>query len=187
MKQTKFLSFVLLVFCLWAAPGQADVWDKVRSGEALVLMRHAYAPGMGDPDNFKLGDCTTQRNLNHTGREQAVDVGRQLRAKGIKNPRVFTSQWCRCKETAELLGFGQVNPKPELNSFFQAMHREEQQTKAVIDWLSQRPPNGPSILVTHQVNITGLTGYFPSSGELVIVSVNTDGDVTIEGKVLFEK
>lgn len=86
-----------------SAENQASLWRAVRSGSALVLMRHALAPGTGDSETFTIGDCQTQRNLSENGRRQARAIGDLFRVSGIDNAKVYSSQWCRCLETAELL------------------------------------------------------------------------------------
>lgn len=82
-----------------------DLIEQIKSGGHILMIRHAYAPGTGDPANFKIGDCATQRNLDDRGRSQARAIGDWLRSKGIKDAKVYSSQWCRCQETAALLNF----------------------------------------------------------------------------------
>lgn len=136
-------------------------------------MRHALAPGTGDPANFDIEDCSTQRNLDDRGRAQARAIGRMLRDEGILFDQVLTSQWCRCRETAELLDVGPVADAPALNSFFRDRAREADQTAAAQGLLRDAP--GPAMFVTHQVNITALTGVFPASGEIIVVRATDDG------------
>lgn len=84
----------------------SDLSDKLQSSDYVLLMRHTRAPGIGDPENYKLSDCKSQRNLSAEGRAQAKTVGNWLRKQGVNNAEIFSSPWCRCKETAELLAFG---------------------------------------------------------------------------------
>jgi phosphohistidine phosphatase SixA len=158
-----------------------DIWPALRSGEHVVLLRHALAPGTGDPAEFDVNDCATQRNLSKSGREQARRIGDLFRANGIDSAHIYSSQWCRCLETARLLGLGQVNELPIINSFFQAFHREEQQTRQLRQWLDQQDLSQPLVLVTHQVNITAMTGVFPASGELVVLHRDGDGQLRVVG------
>lgn len=134
-----------------------------------MLIRHAIAPGTGDPPGFRIADCATQRVLSDAGRAQAHAVGERLRAQGIASARVLSSAWCRCLETAERLGLGAVAIEPVLNSFFADRSTAEVQTAALRallrDWAEPRP----LVLVSHQVNITALTGIFPASGEALLV------------------
>ena len=165
------------------ANDSAKLWDALRQGTAFAIMRHALAPGTGDPDNFKVGDCSTQRNLSDTGRKQAREIGARFRSNGITKANVLTSQWCRCRETAELLALGQVKELPSLNSFFQKFEQRETQTKALRKWLMTSRPEGPLVLSTHQVNISALTGSYTSSGEIVVAQIDADGKVKVLGSI----
>ena len=123
------------------------------------MIRHALAPGTGDPPNFKIGDCSTQRNLNETGRAQARKVGDWLRASGVSSARVYSSQWCRCIETAKLMDLGPVVELPALNSFYERIQDREPNLKALNDFISRQPMDGDLIvLVTHFVTIGAITG-----------------------------
>ncbi|NBN79965.1 histidine phosphatase family protein [Microvirga tunisiensis] len=161
-----------------AGPGPAPVraapahpWvPQLKDGTVVGLLRHALAPGTGDPAGFRLGDCSTQRNLSAEGRAQAQAIGAALRGLGLDGARVYSSQWCRCLDTARLLALGPVEELPALNSFFADRDREGEQTRALEDWLAGQTAAGPLILVTHQVNITALTGIVPASGELVLAT-----------------
>jgi phosphohistidine phosphatase SixA len=153
-------------------PAQADeaLWAALAEGGHVALMRHALAPGTGDPENFRLEDCSTQRNLDETGREQARRTGEAFRERGVEIGQVLSSRWCRCLETAELLGLGEVVAFAPLDSFFGDRARGPEQTEAVRALLADADPEGPSlVMVTHQVNITALTGIFPRSGEVVVL------------------
>lgn len=134
----KPLALVLVVgWALISAPGakadDARLWAALADGSAFAMMRHALAPGTGDPANFQLDDCATQRNLSEEGRRQAREIGERFRANGIADAQVVSSQWCRCRDTAELLGFPGWEDLPALNSFFRSRDRAEAQTQAVKD------------------------------------------------------
>src|SRR5688500_16468822 len=90
------------------AADEAELFEALRTGRAAALLRHALAPGIGDPAEFRLDDCATQRNLSAAGRDQARAIGERLRAQGITQAEVYSSQWCRCLETARLLDLGAV-------------------------------------------------------------------------------
>lgn len=152
----------------------------------FALIRHALAPGNGDPENFDVADCTTQRNLNETGRSQALNIGQTLRDNGITQASVFTSQWCRCQDTAQLLGFDVITDNPVLNSFYRKRDLQLPQTRELEQWLQGMTLKAPVILVTHQVNITAFTGVYPSSGDMVIVRRNEDATFTALGVVSTE-
>jgi broad specificity phosphatase PhoE len=151
------------------ARAEDAAWEAARRGGAAVLMRHAIAPGGGDPPGFRLDDCSTQRLLSEAGRAQARAIGEGLRARGIASARVLSSAWCRCVETAALLGLGAVTIEPILNSFFADRSTAEAQTAALRGLLRDRSGPRPLVLVTHQVNITALTGVFPAAGESLLV------------------
>ncbi len=162
-----------------------ELWARLAQGGVSVLIRHALAPGVGDPPEFKLGDCSTQRNLSDTGRQQARRIGMAFRQHGIAIDQVYTSEWCRCRETAELLGLGPVTPLPMLNSFFQAREREKTQTESLSQFLQTTAFAHVIVLVTHQVNINALTGVYISSGEAVVVEACKDGALSVLGTLPF--
>ena len=163
-----------------AQSGINDEWSALRGKGKVVLMRHAIAPGTGDPEQFKIDDCSTQRNLSEEGRAQARQAGAEFRKRRIPIQQVLSSQWCRCLETAKLLNLGEVKPEPALNSFFRDRSTEDAltiQTRRLI--VEHQQQDGVVVMVTHQVNITALTGIVPRSGAAVVVQANTAGDVTV--------
>lgn len=162
---------------------EAALWDALRTGKAFAIMRHALAPGTGDPANFAVEDCATQRNLNDVGRDQARRIGDRFRANGITDANVLSSQWCRCLETAELLGLGTVQAFPTINSFFRDRENRDPQTRALRDYLGTTEMTKPLVLVTHQVNITALLNIFPRSGETLVVRPASDGTMTVLGSL----
>jgi len=172
----------------WNTSLQADeaeeaLWTALRTGEAVALIRHALAPGTGDPAGFKLEDCATQRNLSEEGRRQARQIGAAFRENDIASAQVLSSRWCRCMETARLLALGPVEPFPVLDSFFNQAGRGPAQTTALREFLSRPHEGSPRVLVTHQVNITGLTGVVPRSGEMIVVQPTADGDMRVMGRL----
>lgn len=173
----------LVLAPIQGAADERDLWAGLRRGSQVVLLRHALAAGTGDPASFTLGDCTTQRNLSEEGRAQARRIGARFRENGIASAAVFTSQWCRCRETAALLDLGPVEDLPLLNSFFQNRGNREAQTDSLTAWLARQQLNTPLVLVTHQVNITALTGVFPASGEMVFLRREGSGRFTVAGSL----
>lgn len=156
----------------------SDVWSSLQKGTGyVILLRHAQTvPGTGDPPGFKLNDCSTQRNLSEEGKAQAVQIGDRFRQRQIPIDRVLSSQWCRCLDTAKLMNVGKVEPFPALNSFFDNRSTETQQTQQVRQFIVQnQDTSGAIVMVTHQVNITALSGVVPQQGEAVIMQVR-DGD-----------
>ncbi|GGH21340.1 hypothetical protein GCM10007036_25540 [Alsobacter metallidurans] len=151
------------------AASEEEAFEALRRGGAIVLMRHAIAPGGGDPPGFVLEDCATQRNLSADGREQARRTGAMLRSRGVAIAAVLSSRWCRALETARLLDVAPVEGSPPFDSFFANAEREPahlRDMRAALAGLGGMA----AVVVTHQVNITALTGVFPASGELVVIA-----------------
>jgi phosphohistidine phosphatase SixA len=170
---SSFGTLLLAIFLVAAGDGAAaaaDLLALLRDGRAVALVRHANAPGVGDPAGMRLGDCTTQRNLDETGRREAVALGARLREAGIDAMRIFTSRWCRSRDTAALLGFGPPVELPAIDSFFGKRDAAAAQTAALRAFLGALPPGAPALLVTHQVNITALTAVNPAPAEIVFVA-----------------
>lgn len=151
------------------------LWMALKDGGHIALMRHALAPGTGDPAHFELDECATQRNLSAAGRAQARQIGQAFRTRGIAVNQVLSSRWCRCLETAKLLGLGTVTPFPSLDSFFRNRDRSTQQTTALKRFVSEKYDGPSKVLVTHQVNITALTDRFPGSGDIVVIRPAGEG------------
>jgi phosphohistidine phosphatase SixA len=157
---------------------------RLDEGGYVVMLRHATAPGVGDPDNFRLGDCATQRNLSDEGRAEARRLGERLREQGISSAEIYSSQWCRCLETAELLDLGPVEQLPALNSFFARPAERAPKLDALRRFLAGLPEDGlPVILVTHQVTISALTGRSAASGEAVVLAVDRTGRPPVAGTI----
>lgn len=194
-KNRMIKSLLLCVLSFFTAQNaqamEPELWQKLQEGKAVALLRHAIAPGNGDPVDFALGDCTTQRNLSQQGQAQARRIGALFKAEGIKQTAVYSSQWCRCLDTANGFELGVVQALPLLNSFYQDRSTDSEQTDALKQWIERRLESSdnasifPAILVSHQVNITSLTGVYPSSGELVLVGYE-DQKIVVLGTVKTE-
>jgi len=176
-----FKPFILsLVLMSSSVPAGADepslpLGELAKPGRVLML-RHARAPGFGDPPNFVIGDCSTQRNLDAGGRAQARRLGERLRAAGVAQARVFSSQWCRALETARLLDLGPVEHLPALNSFFERPDDRQAILDALRAFLARLPVDGPPvILVTHQVVVNAFTRASPPAGGGSIFQINATG------------
>ena len=166
---------------------QTEMIARMEAGGHILMIRHALAPGTGDPANFRIGDCSTQRNLDDRGREQAKAIGDWLRSNGITSARVFSSQWCRCIETAKLLGLGSVSELPALNSFYELTQNREPNLKALRKFIAEQPSNGDLIiLVTHLVTISAIANQGVSSGEGVLLKLNEDAPYEIVGRLNFD-
>ncbi|HEX5698266.1 MAG TPA: histidine phosphatase family protein [Rhodoferax sp.] len=164
----------LLAVCLLAVAAvhasAQDAWQSITPG-TVVLFRHATAPGVGDPAGFKLNDCRTQRNLSAEGQAQAQRIGAAFQQRGIEVSAVWSSQWCRARETANLAFPGKRVDQPLFNSFFVTPEEGASQTQAALDLMASRKGQGVTVVVTHQVNITALTGVVPASGEGVVIAL----------------
>jgi phosphohistidine phosphatase SixA len=154
-----------------SAQSETQAWEALREGKAVLILRHALAPGTGDPAHFELGDCSTQRNLNDRGRQQASAWKPYLARQDIAEARIYTSQWCRSRDTATGMNIGEVTEWPALNSFFQNRGKRSAQTIETIELVNGLEPGPPVIMVSHQVNITALSGVFPASNEGVILAL----------------
>lgn len=177
------LSFLSLLPAVVPAQTGEDPWTIWKQPGVHAIMRHATAPGFGDPDGFTLGQCQTQRDLNETGRKEARALGQSIRNKGIELTAVYSSQWCRCLHTAEELDVGKVQELPALNSFFQGRGSSAEQTAALKKHLRTLKPDDKVLYVSHQVNTTALTGVYPNSGEVVLFRFLPNGEITVLGRV----
>jgi hypothetical protein len=166
---------------------QGDLIKLMKSGGHILMIRHAYAPGTADPANFKIGDCATQRNIDDRGRSQARAIGDWLRSKGIKTAKVYSSQWCRCQETATLLGLGPVAELPALNSFYGRPQNREPNIKALRSFIATLPAEGELIIfVTHFVTILEIAGEGVSPGEGVVLKLKEGGAYDVLGSLSFQ-
>ena len=178
--KTLFFIFIFLT-CGVKADSNNNLIKELKHGGKLIFIRHAYAPGNGDPQNFNLYDCSTQRNLSENGREQSKKIGNLFLKNKIDIKNVYSSEWCRCKETAEI-AFKKFETKKFLNSFFSAKFSKNRK-KQVIDFnkfLKNWDQKQNIIFVTHYVVISELLNYAPSSGEIVISDKNLKVIDTLE-------
>lgn len=168
-RRLMILALILVNLSIANGAAETDLRQLVGKTDHVIMLRHARAPGVGDPANFRLGNCSTQRNLSKAGREQAARVGKRLRDAGLATTTVYSSQWCRCLETARLMAVGPVVELPALNSFFRTPELEQKHGRALRVWIAAADLTRPVVLVTHQVNITALTGIFPAEGEMIVL------------------
>ncbi len=162
-----------------------DAMHTLNRGDCALLLRHAPTePGIGDPDGYRLDDCSTQRNLSADGRARASRAGAFLRQRGLVFDGVFSSRWCRCRDTASLMFPGQeIRVLDALNSFFDGRHERDRQTDALRAWLAAQGSGRRVALVTHQVNILALTGDNLAMGEAVVVTADRRGSVRSVGRI----
>jgi len=169
-----------------ASADQTEVIDRLKFGGHILMIRHALAPGSGDPPNFEISDCSTQRNLDESGRTQARSIGMWLRSNGIKSAWIYSSQWCRCLETARLIDLGPVQELAALNSFYENIEGREPNLQALNQFISQQPVDGKLIiLVTHFVTIAAIAETGVSSGEGVLLELQKNMPYTVVGRLNF--
>jgi len=166
---------------------QAASIARLKTPGHALLLRHALAPGHNDPADLNLSNCQTQRNLDDVGRAQAVSIGNWLRAQGVTPSVVYSSQWCRCMDTATLMGFEPVVPEIALNSIADMPGSEASKLRKLRRFVQQvnaRP--GPAIMVTHSTIATHMIGGLLGSGEGSVIRMNADGTAVSTGRVLFD-
>lgn len=192
-----FLALALLLCVFVPARAEDAGRDPGRDAAAALkllatpghfgIMRHATAPGGGDPPGFTLDDCATQRNLSDGGRDEARAMGRAIRSalapSDIARLRLRSSQWCRCLETARLLDLGPVEPWPLVNSFFGAPEKGPAQIAALKDALATLDLSAPLLLVSHHTVVIGLSGTAPRSGEMVVLRREPSGALAVAARV----
>ena len=169
----KILNYLIVIFICINPSVKADskktLIDELQKGGKLIFIRHAYAPGSGDPDNFDINDCATQRNLSDSGRIQSQNIGNFFIENKISISKVYSSEWCRCKETASI-AFKKFETRNFLNSFFSSKFTKNRK-KQIIDFdkfISEWDQDQNLVFVTHYVVISEFLKYAPSSGEIVI-------------------
>ena len=169
----RVLATMLVILCVptaAAADDAAPLWAALRAGGSVALVRHGPTTGgAGDPPGFKLDDCATQRNLTDSGRAQARRLGERFRAEAVSVGKVLSSQWCRCRETAELMALGQLEPAPTFNNAFTLRDRVDELTAGARAIVAAWTGPGALVVVTHGANILPLTGVMPEEGGTVVV------------------
>ena len=177
----KFFKILLITFIALTVSVKADLKKNLEEGGKLIFIRHAYAPGNGDPQNFNLNDCLTQRNLSDRGRKQAKIIGNIFSKTNVSLSGIFSSEWCRCKETASI-AFSKFETKKFLNSFYSAQfaNNRKKQVQEFENFLKKWNKKDNLIFVTHYVVISEILNYAPSSGEIVIADKNLNIVDTLE-------
>ena len=175
---------IFIIFCLFVLLGNNTYGNenyfllqnfKKISNNKIIFMRHALAPGNGDPSNFNIDDCSTQRNLDINGIMQSQKLGETFRKYEIKFSKVFSSFWCRCKDTASFLNMGTFYTHNGLNSFYQG-YANKDKTLAELNKLtsSLKVLKGTYLMVTHYVVIQAFTGISLPSGGMVVYDMDTE-------------
>ena len=181
----KLLRLFIITFISLTTSIKADLnknlMDQLEDGGKLIFIRHAYAPGSGDPNNFNLNDCSTQRNLNEDGRKQAQYIGEFFKKNKIEIDKVLSSEWCRCKETAKI-AFKNFSTNNFLNSLYSSKYakNKDKQLEDINNYIKKFKSKKNLVLVTHYVVISEILNYYPSSGEIVISDKNFNKIGSIE-------
>jgi broad specificity phosphatase PhoE len=168
-----------------SAPSFADeaLWSQLRSGGFVIFVRHALTdPGVGDPAGFKLGDCKTERNLNAAGRAEAKRLGEAFRRERVPVSQVLSSEWCRCRDTAQI-AFGTYEAWPALNNLFGRPENVEAQRRAMIERASRFRGPGNLVLVSHGSTIVPVTGVSPATAEMVVMKPAGAGNLELVGRI----
>jgi phosphohistidine phosphatase SixA len=174
------LSLVFFLFFFNIQANEID-WKHTQEGNKILLIRHALAPGGGDPAGFKINNCKTQRNLNQTGINQSKKIGELFKKNNVPVDQVLSSQWCRCKDTAKY-AFKKFKEFSALNSTFQSPYdkNEPRQLKEIKNFVKKWDGKGKNlILITHYSIITAITNAVPGSGEIVVTDKNFNVLTTI--------
>ena len=182
--------FLVAALGLLAAPAFANddarAWAALRAGGHIALIRHASTEaGPGDPPGYRLDDCSTQRNLSARGRGESRRLGERFREEGVVVEKVYTSPWCRCRDTA-MEAFGKADDWDALSSFFDDPTRDPVLTGRVknrIGNYSTRRPKGTVVMVTHNVNIAALTKLSVGTGEVVVVRPDGCCGLRVVGRI----
>ncbi len=173
IKSISILALLFFAKSLFAFSYTLDDYAKKPFGNVLFI-RHTLAPGFGDPQNFILDDCSTQRNLNGEGRKQAFRIGEKIKKAGIKFTKIYSSQWCRCLETAKYMNLGKIDTEQGLNSFFQGIVAKDKTISILQKRLKSIETNHQFVLmITHQVTINAITGINVPSGGAVAFKTNS--------------
>ena len=179
------LASLLLAVPAHAADDEA-LWQRLRSGGHVILMRHAITtPGVGDPAGFKLDDCSTQRNLDENGRAQATRIGEAFRAHRVTVGIVLASPRCRCMDTARL-AFGRAEPMLALQGSLNNRELRRRQVDEITAVIARHRAVEPLVLVTHGSVVTDLTGLDVRMGEFVVLQRSPDGAHRVAGRLHVE-
>lgn len=169
----KFLRIIFIIFITLTSSIKADskknLIDELKEGGKLIFIRHAYAPGNGDPENFNINDCSSQRNLNFQGKNQAKKIGQFFIRNNLPISKIYSSEWCRCKDTA-LFAFEKFETKNFLNSFYSIkfLHNKDKQINDLKKFIQNWDEYQNIVFVTHYVVISEILNYPSLSGEIVI-------------------
>jgi len=183
MRLRPLVAALLAGACTLADADDSAAWAALRRDGAVALVRHADAPGVGDPPGWKLGDCPSQRNLSERGRAEARAVGMRLRAERIAIGHVVSSPWCRCVDTATLVDAGAVQIEPTFANAFVLSEQRAALREGGRALLARWRGPGVLLVVTHGENIAALTGASPAPAEIVVVAAADDAALRVIGSI----
>ena len=168
----KILIFIIIFLPINSFSSEKII-NSLKNGKKVVFIRHAIAPGNGDPDNFDILDCSTQRNLNEKGRDQSKKIGEFFSSNKILFDKVLSSEWCRCKDTG-IIAFGDIETFSALNSFYDARFskNKDKQINQLKEYIKNWDGKKNLILITHYVVILEILGLGITSGEIIITNKN---------------
>ena len=173
MNYFKTLALIILIIFSNKSLANENIVEILKKNNNIIFLRHALAPGNGDPENINLNDCDTQRNLNLEGINQSKKIGIFFNENSIEIKKIFSSEWCRCKDTA-LYAFQKYETFEALNSFYDKKFykNKNKQIKELKNFIKKWNNNGNIILVTHYVVIMELLNIGPKSGEIIVSNKN---------------
>ena len=182
-KKFIFLLVILSLSNSYANANNLKTIASLEKGGKLVFIRHAIAPGGGDPDDFDVKDCSSQRNLNQVGVNQAKRIGNFFRDNKILIDQVLSSEWCRCKDTAynAFIEYKTFNP---LNSYFSPKFykNKDQQVKNLRNFVSNWDSEKNIVFITHYIVISDVLGISVNSGTIIVADKNFKVIGTIDTK-----
>ena len=174
----KIVKFLFLIFILLQTPIKVNSSENIKTsleqGKKLIFIRHAYAPGSGDPSNFNIKNCATQRNLNQRGKDQAQKIKFFFQKNNVQVDHVISSEWCRCKETASIVFADNYKTKNFLNSFYEERFskNKDRQIMELKEYIKKWKGKKNLVLITHYVVISEMLNISTNSGEIVISDKN---------------
>ena len=174
MNLIKIFTFILISLNISIKANSIEIAEGLlKKGGNLILIRHAYAPGNGDPSNFDINDCSTQRNLNREGIIESQTLGKFFLKNKIKIDKVLSSEWCRCKDTA-FYAFKNYEEVSFLNSFYDKkfFHNKLPQMARLKKYIKNWKSTKNLVLVTHYVVISELLNVATSPAEIIVTDKN---------------
>ena len=184
----RYIKLLILLFTIINYPQKLltseNLINQLKEGGKIVLIRHAYAPGNGDPKHFTIKDCSTQRNLDNRGIKQAKAIGTFFKKNNIPINIILSSEWCRCKDTA-FYAFQNFETNPFLNSFYDSRFRKnkKKQMMNLKNYINKWNKKKNLILITHYVVIQELLNISVNSGEIIISDSEFNVISRIENKL----